>query len=77
MLWLYKGDAKAAAYFADGAGTSAGWDDATSRNIEGFSVPIGEGGAAAASAPSGTAANATTSATVNAERDCSVQYVKV
>jgi hypothetical protein len=75
MLWLYKGDAKAGAYFADGAGTSAGWNDATSRNIEGFSVPIGGGGAAAA-APSGTAANAT-SAAVNAERDCSVEYVKI
>lgn len=73
MLWLYNGDAKAGAYFADGAGNSAGWNDATSRNIEGFSVPIGDGGAAAA-APS--TANAT-SAAVKEERDCDVQYVKV
>ena len=74
MLWLYKGDAKAGAYFADGAGTSAGWNDATSRNIEGFSVPIGKGGAAAA--PPSTAANATIAA-VNTERDCAVEYVKI
>lgn len=72
MLWLYNGDAKAGAYFADGAGASAGWNDATSRNTESFSVPIG--GAGAAAAPS--TANATSSA-AKEERDCDVQYVKV
>ena len=72
MLWLYNGDAEAGAYFADGAGASAGWDDAVSRNIEGFSVPIGNG--AAAATPS--TANATSPA-VKEARDCEVQYVKV
>lgn len=56
MLWLYQGDAEAGAYFADGAGTSAGWSDAVSQNIDTFSVPIGDG--AATSAPS--AGNSTT-----------------
>ena len=72
MLWLYNGDAKAGAYFADGAGASAGWNDAVSRNIEGFSVPIGGGGATAAS----STANATSTA-VKDERDCTVEYVRV
>jgi len=69
MLWLYQGDAEAGAYFANGAGTSAGWNDAVSQNIDGFSVPIGEGSSAAGS----STANAT-SAAVNS-RDCVVEYV--
>lgn len=73
MLWLYKGDAKAGAYFADGAGTSAGWNDATSRNIEGFAVPIGGKGAATAAPVTANATNAL----VKEERDCSVEYAKV
>jgi hypothetical protein len=72
MLWLYQGDAEAEAYFADGAGASAGWSDAVSQNIDGATVPIGDG--AAASSPS--AGNAT-SAVVNSARDCTVEYVKV
>ena len=72
MLWLYQGDAKAGEYFANGAGTSAGWDDAVSQNIESFAVPIGDG--SAASVPS--TANATSPA-VNTERDCTVEYVEV
>jgi poly(3-hydroxybutyrate) depolymerase len=40
MLWLYKGDAEAGAYFAEGAATADGWNDAVSRNIEGLAVPI-------------------------------------
>lgn len=75
MLWLYNGDAKAGAYFADGAGASAGWNDAVSRNIEGFSVPIGGGGATAA--PSTANATSATSEAVKAERDCTVEYVRV
>lgn len=74
MLWLYKGDAKAGAYFADGGAsfkTSSGWSDAESRNIEGFAVPIGGKGAAAAP----VTANATSPA-VKEERDCSVEYAK-
>ncbi|KAM0721372.1 hypothetical protein Q7P37_002296 [Cladosporium fusiforme] len=43
MLWLYKGDAEAGAYFADGAAASSGWSDAVSQNIDGLSVPIGDG----------------------------------
>ena len=46
MLWLFNGDAEAGAYFAEGAAVADGWSDAVSQNIEGFSVPIGGGGAA-------------------------------
>ena len=76
MLWLYKGDAKAGAYFADGGAsfkTSSGWSDAESRNIEGFAVPIGGKGAAAAAPVTANATNAP----VKEERDCSVEYAKV
>ena len=45
MLWLFNGDAEAGAYFAEGAAVADGWSDAVSQNIEGFSVPIGGGGA--------------------------------
>jgi len=57
MLWLFNGDAEAGAYFAaDGAAVADGWSDAVSQNIDGFSVPIGGGAAAASGAPAnGTA----------------------
>lgn len=70
MLWLYQGDAEAGAYFADGAGASAGWNDAVSQNIDGFSVPIGGDGAAA-----GSGTGNATSAVANSPRDCVVKYV--
>jgi hypothetical protein len=47
MLWLFNGDAEAGAYFGEGAAVADGWSDAVSQNIDGFSVPIGGGGAAA------------------------------
>ena len=46
MLWLFNGDAEAGAYFGEGAAVADGWSDAVSQNIDGFSVPIGGGGAA-------------------------------
>jgi hypothetical protein len=70
MLWLYQGDAEAEAYFANGAGTSAGWSDAVSQNIEGTSTPIGDG----SSAPESTPSNGT-SAEVNGPRNCAVKFV--
>lgn len=75
MLWLYQGDAEAGAYFADGAGASAGWSDAMSQNIDGFSVPIGGGGATASGTGAGSG-NATSAVAVgNSARDCAVEYV--
>lgn len=40
MLWLFKGDTEAGAYFQDGAAVADGWTDAVSRNLECFSTPI-------------------------------------
>lgn len=37
---MYKGDAEAGAYFADGAAASNGWSDAVSQNIDSLFVPI-------------------------------------
>jgi hypothetical protein len=54
MLWLFNGDTEAGAYFAEGAAVADGWSDAVSQNIDGFSVPIG-GGAAAAEGGDATA----------------------
>lgn len=73
MLWLYQGDAEAGAYFANGAGTSAGWSDAVSQNIDGFTVPIGEG--STASAPGSGAGNQTAPVS-NSQRDCT-QTVRI
>jgi hypothetical protein len=72
MLWLFQGDAEAGAYFADGAGASAGWNDAVSQNIDSLTTPIGDG--AAVSAP---ATGNAMSAVVNGARDCAVEYVRV
>lgn len=33
MLWQFKGDAEAEAYFANGGAAANGWDDAVSQNI--------------------------------------------
>jgi hypothetical protein len=74
MLWLFQGDAEAGAYFADGAGASAGWNDAVSQNIDSLTTPIGDGAAAAAAPGAG---NATSAAVVNGARDCAVEYVRV
>jgi hypothetical protein len=72
MLWLFQGDAEAGAYFADGAGASAGWNDAVSQNIDSLTTPIGDGAAAAA-----PGAENATSAVVSSARDCAVEYVRV
>lgn len=58
MLWLYKGDAEAGAYFADGAAASNGWSDAVSQNIDSLSVPI-TGGAGASSDAGVSSGNST------------------
>lgn len=43
MLWQFKGDAEAEAYFDDGAANFNGWDDAVSQNIGGSSAQSTEG----------------------------------
>jgi hypothetical protein len=80
MLWLYQGDTEAGAYFANSAGTAAGWSDTASQALDDLSTPVGDGNSTSASSsgsPSASGAANTTLAATNGERDCTVEYVTI